>query len=224
MQLSSSPPRHSRMLLPMAPTASPSPAPAAPGISTPYAWPPAVASPDAESALAWPNTNAILVLALLVCALFCAIVIHVVLQCAFRVASRAWYGPYGAIGTPQEPAPRAGGGGGGGDSRKRGALPCLAYSAGLDLAGSSRAECAICLAEFARGEQLRVLPRCNHGFHAHCIDRWLDARPTCPTCRQAPFAEPDVECVLAAGRARPEPVVAVVRVIVDGGRARRVEI
>jgi E3 ubiquitin-protein ligase ATL10/75/76/77/78 len=70
------------------------------------------------------------------------------------------------------------------------ALPCLAFSAGLEMAGSSRSECAICLAEFARGEAVRVLPRCNHGFHARCIDRWLAARPTCPTCRQAPFAEP----------------------------------
>ncbi|KAM0832876.1 hypothetical protein ACQ4PT_064596 [Festuca glaucescens] len=221
MQSSSRPRHSSRKLLPMAPTASPSPAPAAPGISTPDAWPAAAVSPDAESALAWLNTNAILVLALLIC----AIAIHVVLQCALRVAARAWYS---AVAAPQEPAPRAGGGGG--DSTKRGALalaralPCLAYSAGLDLAGSSRAECAICLAEFARGEQLRVLPRCNHGFHAHCIDRWLDARPTCPTCRQAPFAEPDDERVLAADRARPAPVVAVVRVIVHGGGTQRVEI
>jgi E3 ubiquitin-protein ligase ATL10/75/76/77/78 len=188
----------------MAPTSSPSPALAPPGIST----------PDDESALTWLSTNAILVLALLICAFLCAIAIHVVLQCTLRIATSAWYS---TVAAPQEPAPRAGEGDGGGDSGKRGAqaLPCLAYSAGLQLAGSSRAECAICLAEFAPGERLRVLPRCNHGFHAHCIDRWLDATPTCPTCRQAPFAQTDDdERVLVADRARPAPDVRVVRVIV----------
>uniref|UniRef100_A0ACD5TFU5 Uncharacterized protein n=1 Tax=Avena sativa TaxID=4498 RepID=A0ACD5TFU5_AVESA len=198
----------------MAPTASPSSAP-----------------PDAESALAWLNTNAVRVLALLICALIAAIALHVILQFVLRVAARSWYA-YGSGAALQEPAPPA-------EHRHRcgdvgtkprvlalaQALPCLAYSAGLELAGSSRAECAICLAEFARGEQLRVLPRCSHGFHAHCIDRWLAARPTCPTCRQQPFPEPrEDERVVAADRARPVAVVAVVRVIVDGGGPQHVEI
>ncbi|KAM0831394.1 hypothetical protein ACQ4PT_065561 [Festuca glaucescens] len=226
MQYSSRPHR-SRKLLLMAPTANPPPAPppAAPGILTPDNWP-AAASPDAESALDWLNANAIPVLALLICGLFAAIALYVVLQCACRVAARAWYA-YGhrSGAVPQEPAPRAGNGGGGSSAKLEAlALPCLAYSEGLRLAGSSRAECAICLTEFARGEQLRVLPRCNHGFHARCIDRWLAARPTCPTCRQATFAESGHERVLVADRARPAPVVRVVRVIAGGGVGRRAEI
>ncbi|VAH07822.1 hypothetical protein VPH35_003342 [Triticum aestivum] len=201
----------------MAPAASQSPAPAAPGIATPEAWP--AASADADRAFTWLSANAVLVLAILVCGLFATIALHVVLQSLLRVTGRAWFGAGSGL---HEPAPRASGGRGG---RNRGAqaLPCLAYSAGLELAGSSRSECAICLAEFERGEQVRVLPRCNHGFHALCIDRWLAARPTCPTCRQAPFAEPD-ESVLAADCARPAPAIAVVRVIVDGGGRRRLEI
>ena len=186
-------------LLLVAPTASPSPAPAPPSIFTPDVLPAAAAaSPDPENPLDWLNTNAILLLALLICALFAAIALHVFLQCAHRVAARAWHGYSSSRGAPQEPATPAGGSGVAG--RKRAALvqalPCLAYSPGLELAGSSRAECAICLAEFARGEQVRVLPRCNHGFHARCIDRWLAARPTCPTCRQPPFGVR----VVAAGR------------------------
>ncbi|XP_034583566.1 probable E3 ubiquitin-protein ligase ATL44 [Setaria viridis] len=49
-------------------------------------------------------------------------------------------------------------------------------------------ECAVCLAEYACGEEVRVLPACRHGFHRECVDRWLLTRaPTCPVCR-APVA------------------------------------
>ncbi|KAG1354522.1 RING-H2 finger protein ATL79-like [Cocos nucifera] len=66
------------------------------------------------------------------------------------------------------------------------ALPSLVYTAGTRLAGAE-AECAICLAEFAEGERVRVLPACNHGFHVKCVQAWLASRPSCPTCR-APVA------------------------------------
>lgn len=48
-----------------------------------------------------------------------------------------------------------------------------------------RPECAICLAEFARGDEVRVLPPCGHGFHAACVDVWLVSTSTCPSCRRA---------------------------------------
>ena len=34
-------------------------------------------------------------------------------------------------------------------------------------------ECAIRLAEFVRGDKVRVLPLCSHGFHAACVEAWL---------------------------------------------------
>jgi hypothetical protein len=46
-------------------------------------------------------------------------------------------------------------------------------------------ECAICLAEFASGDVVRVLPPCGHGFHAACVDVWLLSSSTCPSCRRA---------------------------------------
>lgn len=63
--------------------------------------------------------------------------------------------------------------------------PALVYSAaGTKLAGAA-AECAICLAEFADGDTVRVMPVCGHGFHARCIELWLAGgrRSSCPTCR-----------------------------------------
>ncbi|CAM0945034.1 unnamed protein product [Alopecurus aequalis] len=56
--------------------------------------------------------------------------------------------------------------------------------AGVQLAGGwADAECAICLSELADGARVRVLPACGHGFHGACVDGWLAARASCPTCR-----------------------------------------
>ncbi|CAL5082766.1 unnamed protein product [Urochloa decumbens] len=53
-----------------------------------------------------------------------------------------------------------------------------------------RPECAICLAEFARGDEVRVLPPCGHAFHAACVDTWLLCTSTCPSCRTALLVAP----------------------------------
>ncbi|KAJ0892910.1 putative transcription factor C2H2 family [Helianthus annuus] len=39
--------------------------------------------------------------------------------------------------------------------------------------------------DFAKGEQIRILPKCNHGYHVRCIDKWLSSHSSCPTCRQS---------------------------------------
>lgn len=54
------------------------------------------------------------------------------------------------------------------------------------------ADCVICLAEFADGDAIRVLPPCGHGFHVACIDKWLELNTSCPSCRH----------VLAVGKCR----------------------
>ncbi|TVU02412.1 hypothetical protein EJB05_52093, partial [Eragrostis curvula] len=53
----------------------------------------------------------------------------------------------------------------------------------------AEAECAICLSELADGERVRVLQACGHGFHGACVEGWLAARASCPTCR-APSRPP----------------------------------
>ncbi|CAN8257789.1 unnamed protein product [Cochlearia groenlandica] len=49
---------------------------------------------------------------------------------------------------------------------------------------SKAAECAICLADFVDGDEIRVLPLCEHSFHVACIDKWLGSRSSCPSCRR----------------------------------------
>ncbi|KAI3889846.1 hypothetical protein MKW92_033442 [Papaver armeniacum] len=61
--------------------------------------------------------------------------------------------------------------------------PTLEYSQEIELA-SNETLCAICLSEFVNGEEIRVLSKCNHGFHVKCIEAWLlSSHTSCPTCR-----------------------------------------
>ncbi|XP_060703972.1 E3 ubiquitin-protein ligase RNF43 isoform X1 [Hemiscyllium ocellatum] len=53
----------------------------------------------------------------------------------------------------------------------------------LDSQSSNVSEpvCAICLEEFADGQDLRIIS-CFHEFHKECIDPWLLQHRTCPLC------------------------------------------
>lgn len=63
-------------------------------------------------------------------------------------------------------------------------FPIFVYSAVKDLKiGKGALECAVCLSEFEDDETLRLLPKCDHVFHPHCIDVWLASHVTCPVCR-----------------------------------------
>uniref|UniRef100_A0ACD5TUK9 Uncharacterized protein n=1 Tax=Avena sativa TaxID=4498 RepID=A0ACD5TUK9_AVESA len=66
------------------------------------------------------------------------------------------------------------------------AFPTAIYGdvkARMAAAKSGPLECAVCLAEFADSDELRVLPACCHVFHPDCIDPWLAGAVTCPLCR-----------------------------------------
>ncbi|GJN31707.1 hypothetical protein PR202_gb20136 [Eleusine coracana subsp. coracana] len=77
----------------------------------------------------------------------------------------------------------AGGCHGGGDGMVEQAIAALPRKAVA--AGDPAADCAVCIAELAAGEDARVLPRCGHGFHVDCVDTWLRSHSTCPLCRCA---------------------------------------
>ncbi|XP_010555397.1 PREDICTED: RING-H2 finger protein ATL32 [Tarenaya hassleriana] len=63
-------------------------------------------------------------------------------------------------------------------------FPVFAYSSVKDRKiGSGALQCAVCLSEFEEKEILRLIPKCNHVFHADCIDAWLYSHANCPVCR-----------------------------------------
>jgi hypothetical protein len=59
--------------------------------------------------------------------------------------------------------------------------------------------CAICLEDFADGDEVRTLA-CAHAYHVPCIDRWLADQSACPCCRAPAFdpADPRARDLAAA--------------------------
>ncbi|KAL2491857.1 E3 ubiquitin-protein ligase ATL6 [Abeliophyllum distichum] len=63
-------------------------------------------------------------------------------------------------------------------------FPTFPYSEVKDhKIGKGALECAVCLNEFEDNETIRLIPKCDHVFHAECIDAWLESHVTCPVCR-----------------------------------------
>ncbi|RLN19731.1 putative RING zinc finger domain superfamily protein [Panicum miliaceum] len=127
------------------------------------------------------DSDVVVILAALLCALICVVGLAAVTRCA---RSRASPGAQAAAKGLGKKALRA--------------LPKLAYEDAVAAAAAARggssaaaageerilAECAICLSEFAPKEEIRVLPQCGHGFHVACVDTWLGAHSSCPSCRR----------------------------------------
>ncbi|KAD6796190.1 hypothetical protein E3N88_07086 [Mikania micrantha] len=124
------------------------------------------------------DSNVVMVLSVLLCALVCSLGLNSIIKCVLRCTSLLG----SEIGDGPESTParlmKTG--------IKKKALktfPTASYWHGLQLPGLGK-ECAICLGDFAKGEQVKILPKCNHGFHVRCIDKWLHSHSSCPTCRQ----------------------------------------
>lgn len=124
------------------------------------------------------NSDLVVILATLLCALICVLGLVTVLRCTWirRICGSTVSSPPAAAHPPR--------------SANRGlkkvlkSLPKLTYREDSEYAGKHAEDCAICLAEFATGEEIRVLPQCGHGFHVECIDMWLESHSSCPSCRQ----------------------------------------
>ncbi|XP_058111053.1 RING-H2 finger protein ATL2-like [Magnolia sinica] len=66
------------------------------------------------------------------------------------------------------------------DSSVIASLPSFVYKPD---SGENGMECVVCLSMLEEDDKGRILPNCQHAFHADCIDMWLLSRSTCPICR-----------------------------------------
>ncbi|XP_010911522.1 probable E3 ubiquitin-protein ligase ATL44 [Elaeis guineensis] len=120
------------------------------------------------------DSDVVVILAALLCALICVVGLALVARCAWLRRSSPSAQPLPPTKGLKKKALRS--------------LPTLSFdgstASAAAAAGGKLAECPICLAEFAAGDEIRILPHCGHGFHVACVDTWLASHSSCPSCRQ----------------------------------------
>ncbi|KAK4416761.1 RING-H2 finger protein ATL78 [Sesamum alatum] len=121
------------------------------------------------------DTNVVMVLSVLLCALICSLGLNSIIRCALRCSTLV-------AADSSETGQSARLANTGIKKKALKTFPVISYAADLKQPGLDT-ECAICLSDFAAGERVRVLPKCHHGFHVRCIDKWLNSHSSCPTCR-----------------------------------------
>lgn len=142
------------------------------------------------------DTNMVIILAALLCALICALGLNTIARCAMRCSRRF------SEETPAQTTARLNKTGL--KKRELSQIPVAVYGSGQNIPAT---ECSICLGEFEKEDKVRMLPKCNHGFHVRCIDTWLVSHSSCPNCRNS-LLEKDSKTVSssteAAGDGLPE--------------------
>ncbi|CAL0319685.1 unnamed protein product [Lupinus luteus] len=124
------------------------------------------------------DANVVMVLSVLLFALICSLGLNTIIRCALKCSNLVVndssttniYHPTVVTNT-------------GIKKKALKTFTTVSYSAELNLP-SLDSECVICLSEFINGDKVRILPKCNHGFHVRCIDKWLSSHSSCPKCRQ----------------------------------------
>ncbi|EXB56281.1 RING-H2 finger protein ATL80 [Morus notabilis] len=124
------------------------------------------------------DSDFVVILAALLCALICVLGLVAIARCAWlrRLSGGGSSAASASSSRPPPPPPNKG-------LKKKilRSLPKLSFTADL---APKFSDCAICLAEFAIGDEIRELPQCGHAFHVACIDTWLGSHSSCPSCRQ----------------------------------------
>ncbi|KAG5008435.1 hypothetical protein AAZX31_09G253300 [Glycine max] len=146
------------------------------------------------------DTNMVIILAALLCALICALGLNSIARCALRCGRR--FGDE----TAEQAAARLAGTGL--KRRELSRIPVAVYGAAGGENTIPATECPICLGEFEKGDKVRMLPKCNHGFHVRCIDTWLLSHSSCPNCRHSLLEKTSAAPESGSGR-RSEVVVVV---------------
>lgn len=126
------------------------------------------------------ESDYVVILAALLCALICVVGLIAVARCTWLRR--------GSVGGASGNSPRQALANKGLKKKVLNSLPKFTYvddDGGDDNPNKwvASSECAICLAEFVAGDEVRVLPQCGHGFHVACIDTWLGSHSSCPSCR-----------------------------------------
>jgi hypothetical protein len=49
--------------------------------------------------------------------------------------------------------------------------------------------CTICQTSLSQGDRVRAIQKCQHLYHAECLEPWLRTHTTCPVCRTSVFPE-----------------------------------
>ncbi|CAH2036224.1 unnamed protein product [Thlaspi arvense] len=123
------------------------------------------------------NLSVLMLLSVLICGITCCVGLHYIIRCAIRRSSSIMISErISSLSTPHGSPNK-------GIAKKALRMfTVVSYSPEMNLPGLGE-ECVICLSDFVSGEKLRLLPKCNHGFHVPCIDKWLQQHLTCPNCR-----------------------------------------
>ncbi|KNA20512.1 hypothetical protein SOVF_051670 [Spinacia oleracea] len=124
------------------------------------------------------DANMVVILAVLLCALLCALGLNSIVRCALRCLTGQHHHRHrqevseAYVGSVNRGLKRS-------TIRQ---IPTTIYRIATSVMST---DCMICLGEFTEGENIKVLPKCKHGYHSKCIDTWLLSHSTCPTCRQS---------------------------------------
>ncbi|XP_050228382.1 RING-H2 finger protein ATL80-like [Mercurialis annua] len=125
------------------------------------------------------DSDFVVILAALLCALICVLGLIAVARCAWLRRFSSTANSRGGAAPAQPPVSSAANKG-----LKKKVLRSLPKQTFSSDSTPKFSDCAICLSEFAAGDEIRVLPQCGHGFHVTCIDTWLGSHSSCPSCRQ----------------------------------------
>ncbi|VAI20960.1 unnamed protein product [Triticum turgidum subsp. durum] len=123
------------------------------------------------------HTDTLLILAAVLCFVLCVVGLGMVARCS-RMCNPSAFSVDAPGAMAKSPCK-------GMKKKALESLPTVSWQPEPRKVDEERPECAICLAEFTRGDEVRVLPHCGHGFHAACVDVWLLSSSTCPSCRRA---------------------------------------